>query len=391
MSFYSDPAFFILAAVVAVPAFVLGMLEKPLHRYGLVASVLFMVLLFGQDLYGAASFVFFLVWSSALTLIVQKLFKSEHKHAVAWYRVCLALLIVPLCAVKVLQVFDCNLIGFIGISYITFKSAQVLIEIRDGLIEEMGYLDYLYFLVFFPSFTSGPITRSREFIEQSRTVSSRAEYLDLAASGVLRFAWGLVYMFVIAAFLQWLMWFAPSAIDQPVLSEIIQAFCYGLYLFFDFAGYSLMAIGLGAFLGTKVPRNFRAPFLSVDIKDFWNRWHLTLSYWLRDYVFMRMMRPLIRAKVFKSRTTVACWGYIAQMTLMGVWHGLTVSYIAYGVYHGLLLAGCELFQKTKFYKNYKKARWFKVCSWAITMVAVFFGFALFSGQVYDCMMGVSNG
>ena len=154
-----------------------------------------------------------------------------------------------------------------------------------------------------------------------------------------------------------------------------------MYLFFDFAGYSLMAIGVGAAFGVKVPANFRAPFISVDIKDFWNRWHITLSFWLRDFVFMRVVRIIRKRKLIKSRLTCSCVGYMCNMGLMGFWHGITPNYIAYGLYHGVLLAVNEVYQKSGFYKKHKDSRVYKVCSWAITMNLVFFGFALFSGQV----------
>lgn len=402
MSFYSDPAFFILAAIAVIPAVIGGLLGRSLKGYGLVVSIVFLVLLFGSDLQGAAAFSFFLVFATALTLCVQRLFAAcphqkddaaPHPHAIVWYRCALALMIVPLVLAKIMEVFDANLLGFIGMSYITFKAVQVLIEVRDGLIKEMHLLDYWYFLLFFPVFTSGPITRSRDFIAQANAPLSRSDYTTLLASGFLWFFKGTLYTFLFAAFFQWLLWFAPSAIGADstpaqAASAISEAFFYGLYLFFDFAGYSFMAMGLGACLGIRVPTNFRAPFRSIDIKDFWNRWHITLSFWLRDYVFMRMSKAFIKRKVFESRTTTACVGFISEMALMGAWHGLTVSCIAYGLYHGCLLALCEVYQKkSKFYKKHRKKRWYKIGSWAITMVAVFFGFALFSNQVYEGFFG----
>lgn len=413
MTFYSDPAFFILAALCAIPAIVGGILEKSLKAYGLIVSVGFLVLLFGANVQGALAFIFFLALATALTIWVQWLFRARPtlkakqqepqdasdpklqpaSHAVGWYRVALVLMILPLAIAKVMEVFDTNLLGFIGMSYITFKAVQVLIEVRDGLIKDMRIIDYWYFLLFFPVFTSGPITRSREFIAQSNAPLSRGEYTSLLATGVLWFFKGALYTFLFAALFQWLLWFVPSAIGASdagaaALSAIAEAFLYGLYLFFDFAGYSFMAMGLGACLGIRVPTNFRAPFRSIDIKDFWNRWHITLSFWLRDYVFMRMSKAFIKRKVFESRTTTACVGFISEMALMGAWHGLSVSCVAYGVYHGVLLALCEVFQKkSKFYKKHKKKRWFKIGSWAITMVAVFFGFAIFSNQVYEGFFG----
>ena len=244
MTFYVDPAFFILLAIAAIPAVVLGMRERPMRRYGFAVSVVFLVLLFSRTLEGLAAFGFFLVWATALTFWAQRLFKEENAHAVQLYRIALALAILPLAVYKVGAVFDQNLLGFLGISYITFKSVQVLIEIRDGLIENTSLFQYLYFLIFFPVFTSGPIMRSRDFCADIDVAPKRDEYLDGLSHGALWFLQGAVYKFVLAAFFSWLEWFAPQAIGTAsagatALGELAIALCYGLYLFFDFAGYSL--------------------------------------------------------------------------------------------------------------------------------------------------------
>ena len=397
MSFYTEPAFFILAAVALVPAVVAGCLGRRPKVYGLLASIVFLALLFFRDLQGAAFFGVFLAVSCATTAFTFKLFEKDAAHKVALYRVALLVALLPLICAKVSAVFDANLLGFIGISYLSFKTVQVLIEIRDGLIAKLRPFDFICFLLFFPVFTSGPIMRSRDFCAQMEQPLSGSEYRSLLARGAAWFVAGVVYSFVFAMFFQWLQWFAPqtigtASVGAAVLSQLVQALCYGLFLFFDFAGYSFMAMGIGAALGIEVPRNFNAPFASIDIKDFWNRWHITLSYWLRDYVFMRVSKACIKRKVFKERVYTACAGYMCNMTLMGFWHGITVDYVVYGIYHGLLLSGCELFQrKSKFYKKHKKEAWFKVCSWAVTMVAVFFGFALFSGQVTQGLAGAFNG
>ena len=393
MGFFAEPAFFVLAAVAAVPAVLLGLLERRQHIYGLAISLVFLALLFAHDARSGAACLFFAVWSSVLVLVNQRLFATQHPARIAAYRLLLALAIVPLVASKLVDALAVGPLGFIGISYLTFKVVQVLIETRDGLIEHMGIVEFLAFLLFFPVFTSGPIMRSRDFMVRVEQPPSREEYLEGLSVGLQRLLGGAVYKFVFAAFFSWLSWFAPQAIGyaSPLAafgSETAVAGAYGLYLFFDFAGYSLMAMGLGAVFGVDVPRNFRMPFLSVDIKDFWNRWHISLSWWLRDFVFMRLSRSLLKRKVFASRTTTACAAYVANMTLMGVWHGLTPDYVLYGIYHGLLLAACELVQKKwKPYRRVKDARWFKVTSWALTMVAVFFGFSLFSGQVSGLITG----
>ena len=388
MGFYTEPAFFILLAVVVAIAAVLGVSEKPLHKYGLAASVVMLALLFSESLPSLVFLLAYLAYSFALVKIVEGLFKREDPHAVAKYRVCLAAQIAPLFVYKVGVLFDPGFLGFIGISYITFKAVQVLIEVRDGLIESVEPWHYLYFLIFFPTFTSGPIMRSRAFEKDLEARLTRDGYLQLLYRGAGWFMLGALYKYVGASLASWLMWFGPAAIGGAttgayVAAQLVYGFAYGLYLFFDFAGYSHMAVGAGYALGIEVPRNFRAPFMAVDIKDFWDRWHITLSHWLRDFVFMRFTSAALDHAWFKTTLTSACIAFIINMVLMGCWHGLTVEYLVYGLYHGVLLAACEAFQrKSGFYKKHRKQRWFRICSWAITMVAVFYGFALFGGQAF---------
>lgn len=393
MSFYADPAFFVFLAVALIPSVILGVLGKPIQKYGLVVSVVFLGLLFFRDLYGACSFALFLVISLGAMFLVNRWFQKESPHAVAYYRIALFVVLVPLICAKVSGAFNTNVLGFVGISYLTFKSVQVLIEIRDGLIKNPSFFDLLYFLLFFPVFTSGPIMRSRNFSEQLSEGLTRQEYAELLSQGILWFIKGVMYTFVLSSFVQWLMWFAPSALGDATTAafvggQLIYGLAYGLHMFFDFAGYSLLAMGVGSCLGIRVPQNFNAPFRSIDIKDFWNRWHMTLSFWLRDYVFMRVTKASLRRKWFKSRVTTACVSYLAMFFLMGVWHGLNLDCVLYGIYHGILLCACEIFQKkSKFYKNHRKKTWYKVGSWAITMIAVFFGFAIIGGQVALLVLG----
>ncbi len=392
MSFYIDPSFFILLVPIVAVAVVLGVRGKSIAPWGCVASLAMLALLFSKVPASLAFFVCYLLGSLVLARLVVALFnpgqgKEVPRHAVALYRCALAVQIAPLAVYKVAVVFEPSFLGFLGISYITFKAVQVLIEVRDGLIKELSLPHYLYFLSFFPTFTSGPIMRSRAFEANIEQPPSRDAYLELLLRGMGWFALGALYKFVAAPLAQWLMWFAPAAIGTSTAgafaaTQVVYAFAYGLYLFFDFAGYSNMAIGVGYALGVDVPRNFRAPFCATDMKDFWNRWHITLSSWLRDFVFMRFTQMALKRKLFSSTLTCACCAFMVNFILMGVWHGITWDNILYGLYHGVLLAGTEAYQKkSKFYKQNRKKTWYRVLSWALTMVFVFFGLALFSGQV----------
>ncbi len=355
MSFYADPSFFVLLSVAVVGAAVLGLLEKPLKWYGLVASLFFVALLFMNDARQLACFVLFLASSAAGCALIMRTPKSKWS-----FRIALAFTLYPLVVCKVSGAFDASLLGFAGISYLTFKATQVVIEVHDGIIERMSPSDWLCFIVFFPVFTSGPIDRSRRFVDDLHATRSRDEYAGLLARGIVLIAAGMVYKMVIAAYIFRLYdphgW-GNAGLGVELWQQVIIAYQYGLYLFFDFAGYSLMAM------------------------DFWNRWHITLSFWLRDFVFMRFSRFALKHKLFKKRLRVAQCGFMVNMLLMGAWHGLSADYLLYGLFHGVLLAATEAFQKTKFYKAHKKELWFRGVSWFVTMQAVFFGFALFSGQI----------
>lgn len=390
MDFYVEPAFFVLCIPIVAIAAVMGIRERPLGRFGLVVSIGMLLLLFFRSIPSLIYAVAYMVFSLALYFWVRNLFADEDERAVPLYRVALALQIAPLAIYKVGVLFMPDFPGFLGISYITFKAVQVLIEIRDGLIrkDDMTSLEYLSFLCFFPPFTSGPILRSRAFVTNLRTPLTRDDYLYRLYRGMGWFVLGALYKFVGSALAQWGMWMAPNVFGGA-LGWLAQVFCFGIDLFFDFAGYSHMAMGLGLMLGIEVPNNFHAPFVAKDIKEFWDRWHISLSTWLRDFVFMRFSQFAISHKLFKSRLTTACVGFMVNMLLMGVWHGITPDYIAYGLYHGLMLAACHYLQKKwKFYKKHKRDKWFGAVSWAVTMVVVFFGFALFGGYVVSPLLGL---
>lgn len=386
MSFYADPSFFILLIAAVIPAAILGLAEKPLGRYGAVASVILIACLFCKTPLEGFYAACYLALSCAS---IQWLLRSPSSKRRFW--VSLSLALAPLIVYKVSAAFDQSLLGFLGISYLTFKSVQMVLEIHDGIIDRMAPLDTFAFLVFFPTFTSGPIDRSRRFLEDAHAVRPKDEYAGMLARGILLIVAGLVYKLFIAGLMYKSYSLAPwgtAGFFWELFLQVKTAYVYGFYLFFDFAGYSLMAIGASWCFGIKTPRNFRAPFIAVDIKDFWNRWHMTLSFWLRDFVFMRFARASMKRKLFKKRLHTSLCGYLVNMTLMGAWHGLTPNYLAYGAYHGALLALCELYQKkSSFYKKNKDRAWYKVLSWIVTIQLVMLGFALFSGQISVLLKG----
>ena len=381
MNYFEGNEFFLLLFVVLLIGFVVNFFEKRKDYYILVLSLLFAGAIYGKSRAMIVYLISFVIYQYFLVFIAQRIETKRLKPLVF-------LSIFPLVINKVFALTSLHLLAFIGISYMSFKTIQIMLEISDGLIKEkISVKDYLQFLLFFPTVSAGPIDRSRRFLKEINEVMPRKEYLELAGDGVYRIVLGLLYKVVLSTYVYQMLLTLNNT--GTVVYSIKYMYLYTLYLFFDFAGYSLMAVGSSNILGIQTPMNFNKPFLSVDIKDFWTRWHITLSTWLRDFVFSRVLMQVIRKKWFKNRLHNATYAYMVNMLVMGFWHGLSVSYIVYGFYHGVLMAGFEVYQKkSNFYKKNKNKNWYKLLSWFVTMNLVMVGFFIFSGEPYKILLTI---
>ena len=381
MNYFEGNEFFLLLFVVLLIGFVVNFFEKRKDYYILVLSLLFTGAIYGKSRAMIVYLLAFVVYQYLIVFLAQRMEAKRLKPLVF-------LSILPLVINKVFALTSLHLLAFIGISYMSFKTIQIMLEISDGLIKEkINIKDYLQFLLFFPTVSAGPIDRSRRFLTEINEVMPRKEYLELAGDGVYRIVLGLLYKVVLSTYVYQMLLALNNT--GTVVYSIKYMYLYTLYLFFDFAGYSLMAVGSSNILGIQTPMNFNKPFLSVDIKDFWTRWHITLSTWLRDFVFSRVLMQVIRKKWFKNRLHNATYAYMVNMLVMGFWHGLSVSYIVYGFYHGVLMAGFEVYQKkSNFYKKNKNKNWYKLLSWFVTMNLVMIGFFIFSGEPYKILLTI---
>ena len=384
MSYFEGNEFFFFLILALVIGFIINYLGKRSEYYILTLSVIFAIVIYGKKTLMLSYLIGFIIYQYILVLIAHKTENAKY------LKILVFLSVVPLIINKVFALTQWHLLAFIGISYMSFKTIQIMIEISDGLIKErVSIIDYIQFLLFFPTVSSGPIDRSRRFMVDIKERMPRDEYLELAGVGVYRVVLGLLYKVVLSTYSYHYLVTLPNF--GSLEYSIKYMYLYTLYLFFDFAGYSLMAVGSSNILGIKTPMNFNKPFLSIDIKDFWNRWHITLSTWLRDFVFSRVFMEATKKKRFKKRLNTAMYAYMVNMLLMGFWHGLTISYIVYGAYHGILMAGFEYYQKkSKFYKKNKNKVWYKVCSWFITINLVIFGLYIFSGEPYKILKTLLN-
>jgi len=219
----------------------------------------------------------------------------------------------------------------VGISFFTFQALSYVIDVYRQKEEPAPLLDFAVYLAFFPQLVAGPIVRSTEFIPQLYTRKDRRR-VD-AAGGFALIVGGLFKKVVVANTL-------AGAIVDPVfaspsqftaLEVLVGVYGYAVQIYADFSGYTDIAIGAATLMGFNFPENFNNPYTALSIQDFWRRWHMTLSRWLRDYLYI----PLGGNRGTRTRTYR---NLMLTMLLGGLWHGAAWTFVIWGGYHGALLA-----------------------------------------------------
>ena len=363
MTPYSSLNYFMLLAAVLLPLTFAGARGKANGRWVIAITALMLLVQYTKplpDVIGAVLpeliyLVLFGLYEWALLHVALKLGKTKG----AWWIIALALL--PFLFFRLIPMFHPDalfgfavtnagaehldpLIGFAGVSYVTFRALDVLWAALDGVLTEVGMLDYTVFLFFFPTISSGPIDRFRRFKADWRRQRNADEFWEDMGDGLHHIFRGLLYKNIIA-----------TLIDKHILGHSREAtglyglfeysWVYSAYLFFDFAGYSAFAVGVSRWLGVKTPENFASPWAALNIREFWNRWHISLSTWFRDHVYSRFLMLAVKRRWFKQREVTSSVGYFVSFGLMGVWHGFAWHFVIYGLYHATLMSGYDFFTR----------------------------------------------
>jgi alginate O-acetyltransferase complex protein AlgI len=218
----------------------------------------------------------------------------------------------------------------LGISFYSFEMVSLAVDIHGGRLKCPPFSRYVLFVTFFPHLIAGPIMRGEELLPQLDAGGERSR--ERTRRGIWLFAVGLVKKTIISDFLLLPyvneIFATPGAANGP--AHLVAAYSFAFQIYFDFSGYTDMARGLACLLGFELPMNFEEPYLSRDPSEFWTRWHMTLSRWLRDYLYI----PLGGNRHGKARMYAAL---LTTMLLGGLWHGAGVGFIVWGGLHGLLL------------------------------------------------------
>ncbi len=227
----------------------------------------------------------------------------------------------------------------VGISFYTFQTLSYTIDIYRGRLVPRGNLvDFALFVAFFPQLVAGPIVRAREFLpqldcHQPANDQQQSSGLYLILKGLVK---KVIFADVLATFIVDPVFRQPQAF--AALWVVVAVYAFKFQIYGDFSGYSDIAIGAGRLLGFQLPVNFRSPYKASSIGDYWQRWHITMGSWFRDYLFF----PLGGSRSGLRRT---CGNLVFTMALVGLWHGASWTFVIWGAYYGLLLAGEQLFRR----------------------------------------------
>lgn len=265
----------------------------------------------------------------------------------------------------------------VGISFFTFQSLSYTIDVYRGQLRPLdSMLDYAFYVSFFPQLVAGPIVRARDFIPQIRRPLCVTN--EMIGRGVFLIIAGLFKKAVISDYIS--VNFVERVFAQPDLysglENLLAVYGYTLQIYCDFSGYSDMAIGLALLLGFQFPKNFDSPYKSQSITEFWRRWHISLSSWLKDYLYISLGGN--RKGKFRQYLNL-----MITMLLGGLWHGASLNFIVWGGFHGLMLVFDKLFN-TSFLNRQKEGTsgvsWWRIL---ITFHLAAFAWIFFRNQTFE--------
>ena len=217
----------------------------------------------------------------------------------------------------------------IGISFFTFQSLGYIWDVYyKKITSEKNFLTYALFISFFPSLLMGPINKASLVIPQIKNIRPYFDYAK-AVEGLKMILWGMFMKVVVADRVAiYVDTVLPNYLHHTGITCLVATILYSIQIYADFAGYSLMALGVGKTLGFELTENFKRPYFAVSVTDFWHRWHISLSTWLKDYIYI----PLGGRRCSKTRNY---WNIFLTFLISGIWHGASWSFIIWGCLHGL--------------------------------------------------------
>ncbi|MEA3323294.1 MAG: MBOAT family O-acyltransferase, partial [Patescibacteria group bacterium] len=268
----------------------------------------------------------------------------------------------------------------LAISFFTLQQIAFLVDSYEGLAKEKNFLDYTIFVTFFPQLIAGPIVHHKEMMPQFASVKNKVKNYRNIAMGIFVFSIGLFKKVVIAdTFAVW----ATAGFDTATTLNFLEAWAtslsYTFQLYFDFSGYTDMAIGIALLFSIKIPQNFNSPYKATGMIDFWKRWHITLTNFITTYIYTPIIRSFNKLTFHKAMLAT-----VTTFLIAGLWHGASWMFVIFGGLNGLGIATNHYWKKTKIKMN-------KVLGWFITFNFVNITFVFFRAKDWSDAVKVLSG
>ena len=267
----------------------------------------------------------------------------------------------------------------VGISFFTFQAVGYMLDVYHKRINaERDFIDYTLFVSIFPSIVSGPINKASLMLPQIKSLQSHFDY-NKGVAGLKMILWGMFMKVVVADRVgMYVDTVLPNYMNYTGITCFVASLLYTIQIYADFAGYSLMAIGVGKTLGFNLAENFRRPYFSVSVTDFWRRWHISLSTWLKDYVYI----PLGGSRCSKIKNY---WNIFVTFLVSGIWHGANWTFIVWGCIHGI----SQIVEKALGFQKYNGHNsWTKASRILLTFLIVNFAWIFFRMPTLSDACGV---
>lgn len=281
------------------------------------------------------------------------------------------------------HIFDSNMPLFnlllpLAISFFTFQQVAYLVDSYKGVVKEHSFINYCLFVTFFPQLIAGPIVHHKEMMPQFGNSQNQLVKYSNLAKGAFIFSLGLFKKIIIAdSFAIWANTGFSSAEVLTFWDAWGTSLSYTFQLYYDFSAYTDMAIGCALLFNINLPVNFNSPYKALSIQDFWRRWHMTLSHWLRDYLYI----PLGGNQKGTRRTYI---NLMITFMLGGLWHGAAWTFIVWGALHGLALIGHRVWQNIGFKLN-------KLTAWLLTFMFINITWVFFRAESMETALNIVHG
>lgn len=265
----------------------------------------------------------------------------------------------------------------LGYSFITFSQVSLIVDVYNGEVESFTIIDYLLYLLFFPKLIQGPIVFYNDYIKQFNDEKHKGINWDNLSKGLMLFSIGLFKKVIIADTFKKAADIGFSIPNIDTINGIIASFSFTMQIYFDFSGYSDMAIGISKMLNINLPLNFDSPYKSLSISEFWNRWHISLNSFLTKYIYI----PLGGNRKGIIRTYV---NVLIVFVISGIWHGSKMTFVLWGALNGFFVIIDKYIKKKNINLN-------KIIKWLITFALINIGWIIFrSNSIIDAINMIKN-